>query len=307
MHEKKKSAGISIFIGLIFVIAGVMWILNELDIVNIPLYLIWISVGKMWPLILICIGICVIFRSRIVTFIIALIYIILILLGAYALSGAINVPFIDKIDYFQNNNSIAGSEQHIDMLSGTSSAELNLVMGIAENTQITSSDTNNYLIDFKTNANAVLNTSDSGDKQVININTEKYRIKNSDFYLNKNIIWDLSLKSGASEINLNLKDLNINSIDVSSGASDIKGTLSALANRTDINISSGASDIEFKIPQGSACEIISSSAATSIIIDGTKLSGIGKKTYKTDNFDTADNVFYFDISSGASEITISYY
>ncbi|MEL7569401.1 MAG: hypothetical protein AAGU14_02445 [Eubacteriaceae bacterium] len=306
MQDGKKSAGIGVFIGLIFVIAGVMWILSELNIVDIPLYLIWISVGKMWPLILICIGICIIFRSRIVTLLIALIYVVLIVLGAYALSGAINIPFIDKIDYYQDNNGIIGDERHLDMPDGISSAKLVLNMGIAEDTQITSTDTN-YLINYKTSANAVLNTSNEEGRQVININTEKYRLKNSGFYLNKNVVWDLSLKSGASEINMNLQNLNVNSIDISSGASDIKGTLSALAKRTDINISSGASDIEFKIPQGSACEVISSSAATSITIGGTKLSGIGKKTYRTNNFDSANNVFYFNISSGASEITISYY
>lgn len=306
MQDGKKSAGIGVFIGLIFVIAGVMWILNELNIVDIPLYLIWISVGKMWPLILICIGICIIFRSRIVTLLIALIYVVLIVLGAYALSGAINIPFIDKIDYYQDNNGVIGNEQHLDMPDGISSAKLVLNMGIAEDTQITSTDTN-YIINYKTSANAVLNTSNEEGRQVININTEKYRLKNSGFYLNKNVVWDLSLKSGASEINMNLQNLNVNSIDISSGASDIEGKLSALAKRTDINISSGASDIEFKIPQGSACEVISSSAATSITIDGIKLSGIGKKTYRTNNFDSANNVFYFNISSGASEITISYY
>lgn len=306
MQDGKKSAGIGVFIGLIFVIAGVMWILSELNIVDIPLYLIWISVGKMWPLILICIGICIIFRSRIVTFLIALIYFVLIVLGAYALSGAINIPFIDKIDYYQDNNGIIGDEQHLDMPDGISSAKLILNMGIAEDTQITSTDTN-YIINYKTSANAVLNTSKEEGRQVININTEKYRLKNSGFYLNKNVVWDLSLKSGASEINMNLQNLNVNSIDISSGASDIKGILSSLAKRTDINISSGASDIEFKIPKGSACEVISSSAATSITIEGTKLSGIGKKTYRTNNFDTASNVFYFNVSSGASEITISYY
>ncbi|GEM_PF-3704746 len=306
MQDRKKSAGIGVFIGLIFVIAGVMWILSELNIVDIPLYLIWISVGKMWPLILICIGICIIFRSRIVTLLIALIYVVLIVLGAYALSGAINIPFIDKIDYYQDNNGIIGDERHLDMPDGISSAKLVLNMGIAEDTQITSTDTN-YLINYKTSANTVLNTSNEEGRQVININTEKYRLKNSGFYLNKNVVWDLSLKSGASEINMNLQNLNVNSIDISSGASDIKGTLSALAKRTDINISSGASDIEFKIPQGSACEVISSSAATSITIGGTKLSGIGKKTYRTNNFDSANNVVYFNISSGASEITISYY
>lgn len=306
MHDRQKSAGIGVFIGLIFVIAGVMWILNELNIVNIPLYLIWISVGKMWPLILICIGICIIFRSRIVTFLITLIYVVLIVLGAYALSGAINLPFIDRIDYYHDNTGTTGSEQHLNLSDKTTSAELILNMGVAEDTQITSTD-NNYLIYFNANANAVLNTSDSGNKQVVNINTEKFRLKNSEFYLNKNVAWNITLKSGASEIDMNLQDLNVISIDINSGASDIKGTLSALAKRTDINISSGASDIEFKIPRGSACEVISSSAATSITIDGAKLSGIGKKTYRTDNFDNANNVFYFNVSSGASEITISYY
>lgn len=306
MQDRKKSSGIGVFIGLIFVIAGVMWILSELNIVDIPLYLIWISVGKMWPLILICIGICIIFRSRIVTFLIALIYVALIVLGAYALSGAINIPFIDKIDYYQDNNGIIGDEQHLDMPDGTTSAKLILNMGIAEDTQIASTDTN-YIINYKTSANAVLNTSNEEGKQVININTEKYRLKNSGFYLNKKVAWDISLKSGASEINMNLEDLNVTSVDISSGASEIKGILSSLAKRTDINISSGASDIEFKIPKGSACEVISSSAATSITIDGTKLSGIGKKTYRTNNFDSANNVFYFNVSSGASEITISYY
>ncbi|NMC56683.1 MAG: hypothetical protein GYA50_05640, partial [Eubacteriaceae bacterium] len=282
MRDKHSSSGIGVFIGLIFVIAGVMWILNELNIVNVPLYLIWISVGKMWPLILICIGICIIFRSRIVTFLIALIYVVLIVLGAYALSGAINLPFIDKIDYYQNNNGIIGNEQHLDLSDGTTSAELILNMGVAEDTHITSAD-NNYLIDFKTNSNAVLNTSSADGRQIVNINTEKYRLKNSGFYLNKNVAWDILIKSGASEIDMNLKDLNVNSIDINSGASDIKGTLSSLAKRTNINISSGASDIEFKIPQGSACEVVSSAAATSITIDGTKISGIGKKTYRTDN------------------------
>jgi len=307
MSEKRGSAYFSIFFGLLLVIAGAIWILNELRIIEIPFYLFWIAAAKMWPLILIVVGICIIFRSRIVTFIIAIIYVLIIIAGAYGLSGAIDLPFIEKLNYIKNDfDNKKAYEMQIDKLADTTQAELNLNIGIAEDTVISGAD-NDYLLDFKTDISPQTDVINTFGKQTVNINCRQRKIDNSYFKLNKDVIWDLSIKSGSSELDLDLRDLNVEDIDIDSGASDIKGRLSSKAAKVNINISSGASDIEFKIPRGSACEIVSSSAATSIKIGDEKISGIGKKTYRSDNFDTALNKFYFNISSGASEISISYY
>lgn len=305
MQNKKRSMNASIFFGLIFVVVGVLWILNELNIVNISLYLIFESIGKMWPLILIALGICLIFRYRIVTFIVSLLYIIVIILGAYGLSGAINFPFINSNPY-QNYITDDVNYQHVEKLDAINSSELNLTVGIAEDVVINSTDTS-YLLDIQSNSNPIIDVTNNADKQIIDLNTKNISIQDLVLSLNKNNVWDLSITSGTSELYLDLQDLNITSINIESGVSDIEGIFSSKAARTDITVSSGASDIKLSIPKNSGCQVISSSAATNIKVDNTELSGFGEKTYQTNNMNTAENIFYFNISSGASDITIEYY
>ena len=305
MRNKNRSMNASLFFGLLFVIIGVVWILNEFDIIHISLYLIFESIGRMWPLILIALGICLIFRNRIVTLIVSLLYIVIIILGAYSLAGTIYFPFINNhTNHHYTTENI--QYRHIEKVDNITSSELNLTLGIAENVTVKPTDTD-YLLDLQANFVPTVDVENSSNKQIVDLNTKNITIENLVLSLNKNNVWDLSITSGTSELYLDLEDLNVASVNIESGVSDVDGIFSSLSQKTIVTVSSGASDIEFKIPQNSACQVISSSAATSIEVDGTQLSGIGEKTYESGNIDTAEIIFYFNVSSGASDIKIEYY
>ena len=86
----------------------------------------------------------------------------------------------------------------------------------------------------------------------------------------------LDIEGGAAEMDLRLTDLNVKTLDIDIGASDVEIDLPANAGHTSVYIDAGAADIDISIPEGVAALIESDSGMSSIDIDDARFPRTGR-------------------------------
>jgi hypothetical protein len=125
--------------------------------------------------------------------------------------------------------------------------------------------------------------------------------------------WDLALtdslplalkvETGASEANLDLSQLQVSELNVSTGASDTRITLPEAAGKTWAEIECGVASVAIHVPQGVAAQIESSSALSSTSVDTQRFARSGNK-YRSPDYDTAANRVDIKIQMGVGSVTI---
>jgi len=80
--------------------------------------------------------------------------------------------------------------------------------------------------------------------------------------LGKAYQWDIELSSGASESDINVKELLLRNLKIDAGASDFKINIGDLTD-SNIEISSGAANFKIIIPSNVGCKIITQTSLSS--------------------------------------------
>ena len=115
---------------------------------------------------------------------------------------------------------------------------------------------------------------------------------------------DIRIETGASDLDLDLRELNVQSLNVDGGASDIDVVLPANAGRTTAEFTIGAADLDITVPAGVAARIDVESGISSIDIDESRFPKRGDR-YVSPDFESAANRVTIKIEAGVSDITIS--
>ncbi|MBC7875613.1 MAG: hypothetical protein H7Y59_00465 [Anaerolineales bacterium] len=125
---------------------------------------------------------------------------------------------------------------------------------------------------------------------------------NWDVSLNAEIPIALKLNLGANKSDLDLRDLNIASLDLDMGASDTKLTLPSKG-RFHADLDLGAASLEIIVPEGLSARIHATIGAVDMQIDETRFPRNGRY-YQTSDYDTAANTVDMNIDAGAASIKI---
>jgi len=115
---------------------------------------------------------------------------------------------------------------------------------------------------------------------------------------------DIRVETGASDLDLDLRELNVQSLNVDGGAADIDVVLPANAGRTTAEFSIGAADLDITVPAGVAARIDVESGISSINVDETRFPKQGDR-YVSPDFESAANRVTIKIEAGVSDITIN--
>ncbi len=115
---------------------------------------------------------------------------------------------------------------------------------------------------------------------------------------------DIRVETGASDLDLDLRELNVQSLTVDGGAADIDVVLPANAGRTTAEFSIGAADLDITVPAGVAARIDVESGISSINVDETRFPKQGDR-YVSPDFESAANRVTIKIEAGVSDITIN--
>jgi hypothetical protein len=123
--------------------------------------------------------------------------------------------------------------------------------------------------------------------------------------LNQSIAWDIEVGGGASQDTLELGSLHLNSLQLSGGAQQVAITLPRPTGTVPVRISGGASTITVHRPSGVPAHVHMSGGASNLTVDGNHRSVLsGDVSWESSDYGRTSDRYEFDISGGASNVTI---
>ncbi|NLJ90740.1 MAG: hypothetical protein GX323_07550 [Clostridiales bacterium] len=284
------------FGGLFLIVIGLLLLLFNLGYIN---FNVFTSFFDLWPLLLIAIGINIIFKNnRIVSYITwGLFFVIIIAYGIFTQDNS--------------NTMIGFNSVAVEKFSETKYGNLNLGIGASKiimdstDKDLISADLRGRPLDFNERYK------NNNEIAIIDFQSRKFNIRGQekhkavyDFYLNKDVIWDINFDLGAVSCEINLEDIPVKNIDLDSGASDLTFIL---GNKHDLNfeIDTGASNINIVIPKDVGLKIDIDSALSNSNIKDMNLIKRGDY-YISQNYDNASIRINLDIDMGLGNINFSY-
>lgn len=121
--------------------------------------------------------------------------------------------------------------------------------------------------------------------------------------LNPDIPVTLDVKTGASEAELNLTDLKVSELRLSTGASATRITMPARAGFTRAQIESGAASVELRLPDGVAGRIRVKSGLAGVNIDTSRFHPVGDG-YESPDYAAAENKAEINVETGVASVEI---
>src|SRR3569833_86018 len=119
------------------------------------------------------------------------------------------------------------------------------------------------------------------------------------FKLNAAPVWDLSLNTGATELNFDLTKYKINSLKVAGSAGSFNIRMGQPEALTNIKVAVGAADVTIDVPKKAACRIEEQSALSSKTFNGFDKRDDG--SYESTGYSSAQSKIVVHFSGGISD------
>lgn len=306
-----------IFWGVVLVIIGILFILKNVGLI----FFDWVTIWRLWPLILILWGISLIPVKDYLKLIFSVVFIGLavLLVSQYDKSGYYSFGW-DKerhgrMDDYDDKWSDNSAEQDLFQTYDSAIQRVELSLDAAAGDfRLNETAPADKLLTFSKKGNignySMTSDDDSTYRKInLTINDSHVRFKNNGnrvkLSLNTKPIWDFDFSIGAASIKFDLSDYKVGKMNIDGGASSIDIKLGDLSEKTNVDISAGASSIDLNIPEGSGAELRTETVLSSKNFEGFKKVGSG--LFRTDNFDTASNKIFISIDAGVSSLSIRRY
>lgn len=321
--------------GLTFLLTGTILLANTLEILD---WSVWSNLFKLWPLLVISLGLSLIFRGRILSFMGPLIIFLGIITGVGASYMGISfegemvrevktlsreivievekVPeteIIPEIETAPDTEISPETEASLETKEYAkierASIELNLDVGkltLGESTPLLYECISQYRFNEFEPFEKFSHTEKEADILIYHSPITKKVISNNikndwQLKLNNKIVYDLSVKTGAIDIDCNLSDFKVEKLYIESGASNINLVLPQYNSK--IIIDTGVSNINIDIPNNVGAIVnIDSGIAVKDLDDFIKRNG----TYISQNYNESKFKTEIEINCGISNIDIDY-
>lgn len=321
--------------GLTFLLTGTILLANTLEILD---WSVWSNLFKLWPLLVISLGLSLIFRGRILSFMGPLIIFLGLIAGVGASYMGISfegemvrevktlsreivievekVPeteIIPEIEAAPDTEISPETEASLETKEYAkierASIELNLDVGkltLGESTPLLYECISQYRFKEFEPFEKFSHTEKEADILIYHSPITKKVISNNikndwQLKLNKKIVYDLSVKTGAIDIDCNLSDFKVEKLYIESGASNINLVLPQYNSK--IIIDTGVSNINIDIPNNVGAIVnIDSGIAVKDLDDFIKRNG----TYISQNYNESKFKTEIEINCGISNIDIDY-
>jgi hypothetical protein len=123
--------------------------------------------------------------------------------------------------------------------------------------------------------------------------------------LNGTIPWDVQVGGGASQTRLDLRGIDLRSLNIDSGASHVDVLLPAPKGTVQVQISGGASGVTITRPSEIPVQAQISGGASNLIVDKTQIAILGGQGgHMTPGYDSAKDRYQVNISGGANNVRI---
>ena len=126
---------------------------------------------------------------------------------------------------------------------------------------------------------------------------------NWDVQLNPDVPLRLKMETGASESKIDLSELQVEEVEVQTGASDTELTLPAAAGSTRAVVRSGVAAVRIRVPSGVAVRIRAEGGLAGISVDRDRFPRQGK-VYESPDYDSAVNKVDIDVETGVGSVDV---
>ncbi len=123
-------------------------------------------------------------------------------------------------------------------------------------------------------------------------------------HLTPHIPTEIRVDAGAAEIDLDLRNLDLQRLEIKAGAADIDVVMPAAAGKTEASIEVGAASLRITVPEGVAAHIEVDAGLSSVQIDEGRFAQQKDDVYTSPGFERAANRLDITIEAGASHVEI---
>jgi len=294
VKERRRDRGPFPLWGLILVALGVVFLLQNLGVLG---WGVWGTLWRFWPVALLLIGLNIILRGQSPWLMLGMTAVVLIGVIAAAVLVERSRPAAVAASFSQPLRGITGASAEISFGAGelrigslpAGSASLVEGMSYPEVEQ-----------DFRRrNGTGMLNLSVSGR----GFWTFGERGLQMEAFFSPDVPLELVVKTGASDAQVDLTNLQVRRLEVDVGASRLSLLLPAKAGTTEAEVKAGAASVSIAIPQGVAARITAETAVGSLKVDTSRFPKVGDR-YESPGFATATNRVDLTVKSGVASIDI---
>ena len=123
-------------------------------------------------------------------------------------------------------------------------------------------------------------------------------------HLTPRIPTEIRVDAGAADIDLDLRNLDLQRLEIKAGAADIDVVMPAAAGKTEASIEVGAASLRITVPEGVAARIVVDAGLSSVQIDEGRFVQLKGDVYTSPDFERAANRLDITIEAGASHVEI---
>lgn len=310
-----------VFWGVLLIAFGILIILKNVGV----LYFDWLSILRLWPLLLVLWGISIIPVKGYIKALLSLIAVLIavLLLVRYDQQGYERYHWFRPFEWHRyDDRSRSGKDLQKDreetqlLEENYDSTVIRAVLNLeAAAGTFEIEDWTDKLIKFEKSGyigDYSMTSEDINEKRIISIDLKKgfagRNIRHGDkaqIELNRSPIWDLDFDIGAASMDMDISYFIVNKVTIDGGASSIKIKLGDRSDETNISIDAGASSISISIPQSSGCEVITSTVLSSKTLHG--FDKLDRNHYQTPGFDEYQKKIFINIDAAVSSLEVTRY
>ncbi len=284
-------------IGAIIVIAiGVLFLLQNLGVLP---WSLWTQAWRLWPVVLIVIGINILIGRRYPLVAAALILLVVGGSLAWLAANAQGMGGNRALEFANPRDTVQALNAKVDF--GASSVRVTALPTASEQLW-------QGRFEVSSGADMDVDFSRAGDGATLAVRPESGHMSflggKNDWTLRfaRDVAVALTVNGGAGDLDLDLRDLRLTSLDMNIGASNANIRLPSVPGVVKVDVDGGASNVEIHIPDDVAARIRSDGGLTSIsVAPRFKKSG---DVYLSDGYDAAERKVDITLSTGAASVTI---
>ncbi len=298
--DKKTNAG-SVFIGLILIMAGFIYLADTLGFLDIKLDLL-----KFWPVLIIFAGLSIMSSRSWISLLVGIFMALAVMFvvfwtlfsdNFFGMPAMMPARTVEKDIKIQKESGIERTAVEIrnvignlDIKGGTSS----LVKGSFKS-NFQDITVENY-IDGKTQEVVI-----SGSEKLRSIRAQENSLA---LELDKELPSDLYIKTGAANIGLDLRDLRMEKTSIDAGASKIRVRIGDKAVESELFIKAGASSVEIILPRGIGAKMSLKTGLTSKELNNFRQTG--DNTYESEDYEKAGKKINIILDVGISSLKVDW-
>lgn len=123
--------------------------------------------------------------------------------------------------------------------------------------------------------------------------------------LHRGPVWDINVDVGAARADLDLSSFKVEHVSIDAGAAAVRLRLGVLHPNVRVHVNAGVSTVRLAVPEESGVEArLDTPLSRKRLRDFIK---IDSKTYRTENFDRAENRVLITVDAGVSRLEIDRY